>query len=55
MLEEVHALLRKDVPAHHGPLHLAPDIAHATQLVREGAVAKLLKPLGGLPKLWIPG
>ena len=55
VLEEVHALLRKDVPAHHVDRYLAPDIAHATQLVREGAVAKLLKPLGGLPKLWIPG
>ena len=55
VLEEVHALLRKDVPAHHVDRYLAPDIAHATQLVREGAVAKLLKPLGGLPKLGIPG
>lgn len=55
VLEEVHALLRKDVPAHHVDRYLAPDIAHATQLVQGGAVAQLLKPLGGLPKLWIPG
>ncbi|MDZ7921212.1 histidine ammonia-lyase [Rhodoferax sp.] len=55
VLEEVHALLRKDVPAHHVDRYLAPDIAHATQLVQGGAVAKLLKPLGGLPKLWVPG
>jgi len=55
MLEEVHTLLRKDVPAHHVDRYLAPDIAHATQLVQSGAVAKLLKPFGGLPTLWIPG
>ena len=55
VLEEVHALLRKDVPAHNVDRYLAPDIAHATQLVRDGAVAKLLKPMAGLPKLWIPG
>ena len=55
VLEEVHALLRKDVPAHHVDRYLAPDIAHATQLVQSGAVAKLLKPFGGLPTLWIPG
>ena len=55
VLEAVHALLRNDVPAHHVDRYLAPDIAHATQLVQSGAVAKLLKPLAGLPKLWIPG
>ena len=55
VLEAVHALLRKDIPAHHVDRYLAPDIAHATALVRDGAVAKLLKPLAGLPKLWIPG
>ena len=54
VLEAVHALLRQEVPAHHVDRYLAPDIAHATQLVRDGAVAKLLKPLAGLPKLWIP-
>lgn len=55
VLEAVHALLRKDIPAHHVDRYLAPDIAHATQLVQSGAVAKLLKPLAGLPTLWIPG
>ena len=55
LLEEVHALLRKDVPAHDVDRYLAPDIAHATQLVRDGAVARLLKPMKDLPKLWIPG
>ncbi|NBW50253.1 MAG: histidine ammonia-lyase [Betaproteobacteria bacterium] len=55
ILEDVHALLRKDIAAHHVDRYLAPDIAHATQLVQGGAVARLLKPLGGLPALWIPG
>lgn len=55
ILEEVHALLRKDIAAHHVDRYLAPDIAHATRLVQHGAVAGLLKPLGGLPALWIPG
>ncbi len=55
VLEEVHALLRKDVPAHHVDRYLAPDMAHATELVRSGAVAQLLKGLDGLPKLWILG
>jgi histidine ammonia-lyase len=55
ILEEVHALLRKDIAAHHVDRYLAPDIAHATQLVQGGAVARLLKPLSGLPALWIPG
>ena len=55
ILEEVHALLRKDIAAHHVDRYLAPDIADATQLVQGGAVARLLKSLGGLPALWIPG
>ena len=54
VLEAVHALLRKDVPAHHVDRYLAPDIAHATALVKDGAVARLLAPLAGLPKLWTP-
>ena len=53
-LEAVHALLRKHVPAHHVDRFLAPDIAHATQLVRDGSVAHVLRGLAGLPKLWIP-
>jgi histidine ammonia-lyase len=54
VLEAVHALLRQDIPAHHVDRYLAPDIAHATQLVQSGAVAQLLKPLSTLPKLWTP-
>ncbi len=53
-LEAVHALLRKDVPAHHVDRYLAPDMAHATQLVRDGSVAKVLRSLSGLPTLWVP-
>ena len=53
-LEVVHALLRKDVPAHNVDRYLAPDMAHATQMVRDGTVASVVRGLVGLPKLWIP-
>jgi histidine ammonia-lyase len=53
-LEAVHALLRKDVPAHNVDRYLAPDIAHATTLVRDGSVAKVMRGLSGLPTLWVP-
>jgi histidine ammonia-lyase len=53
-LEAVHALLRKDIPAHNMDRYLAPDIAHATQLVRDGSVAHVLRGLTGLPTLWVP-
>ena len=53
-LEAVHALLRKDVPAHNVDRYLAPDMAHATQLVRDGSVANVLRGLSGLPTLWVP-
>jgi histidine ammonia-lyase len=53
-LEAVHALLRKDVPAHHVDRYLAPDMAHATQMVRDGTVASVVRGLAGLPKLWVP-
>jgi histidine ammonia-lyase len=54
-LEAVHALLRKDIAPHHVDRYLAPDMAHATQMVRDGSVARVLRTLSGLPKLWIPG
>jgi histidine ammonia-lyase len=54
VLEEVHALLRKDIAAHHVDRYLAPDIAHATELVRNGSLARLLRSLQGLPVLWVP-
>jgi histidine ammonia-lyase len=53
-LEAVHALLRKDVPAHNVDRYLAPDMAHATQMVRDGTVASVVRNLSGLPKLWVP-
>jgi histidine ammonia-lyase len=33
--------------------YLAPDIAHATALVKSGALAKILRTLSALPELWI--
>jgi histidine ammonia-lyase len=53
-LEAVHALLRKDIPAHHVDRYLAPDMAHATRMVCDGTVAGVLRTLTGLPTLWIP-
>jgi histidine ammonia-lyase len=53
-LEAVHALLRKDIPAHHVDRYLAPDMAHATQMVRDGTVASVVRGMAGLPQLWIP-
>lgn len=53
-LEAAHALLRRDIPAHHVDRYLAPDIAHAADLVRHGNVAQVLRMLSGLPVLWIP-
>ena len=52
-LEAAHALLRKDVPAHSVDRYLAPDIAHATELVHSGAVAAVLRSLPDLPTLWV--
>jgi histidine ammonia-lyase len=42
-LEAVYALLRKDIPAHTVDRYLAPDMAHATQMVRDGSVAQVLR------------
>ena len=53
-LEAVHAALRKVVTAHHVDRYLAPDIAHASMMVRDGSVAAVLRSLSGLPTLWIP-
>ena len=53
-LEAVHALLRKDVPAHNVDRYLAPDIAHASSMVRNGTVASVVRNMSGLPKLWVP-
>jgi len=34
--------------------HLAPDIDRAAALVRDGAVASVLRTVAGLPALWHP-
>ena len=53
-LEAVHALLRKQCPPLDVDRYLAPDIEHATALVRDGSLARILRTLPGLPALWIP-
>jgi histidine ammonia-lyase len=54
VLEQVHALLRQQVPKMQQDRYLAPDIAHATALVRDGSLARLLQKIAGLPLLWTP-
>jgi histidine ammonia-lyase len=34
--------------------YIAPDIEHASGLVRDGSLARILRTLPGLPALWIP-
>ena len=53
-LEQAHALLRGQVPAMPRDRFLAPDIEHATALVRNGALSRIFRALPDLPKLWIP-
>ena len=53
-LEQVHALLRAHVPEMAQDRYLAPDIEHATALVRDGALARILRTLPELPVLWTP-
>ncbi len=52
-LEQAHALLRGRVPAMAQDRFLAPDIEHATALVRNGALSHIFRALPDLPKLWI--
>ena len=54
VLERVHAMLRKSIPAMPHDRYLAPDIEHASRLVLDGSLARLLRTLPGLPKLWTP-
>ena len=54
VLEQVHALLRANVPEMAQDRYLAPDIEHATALVRDGALARILRTLPELPVLWTP-
>ncbi len=53
-LEQLHALLRNTVPAMLQDRYLAPDIDHATLLVRDGSLARILRTLPSLPTLWNP-
>ena len=52
-LEQAHTLLRQQVPAMAQDRYLAPDIEHATLLVRNGKLAQILRTLPDLPTLWI--
>lgn len=54
VLEQVHALLRQQAPKMKQDRYLAPDIAHASALVRDGSLARLLQQIAGLPLLWTP-
>ncbi len=52
-LEQAHAVLRRQVPPMQVDRYLAPDIEHATRLVRDGAFSSIFRALPGLPALWI--
>jgi len=53
-IEAAHALLRSQCPAMAHDRYIAPDIEHASGLVRDGSLARILRTLPGLPALWIP-
>ena len=53
-LEQAHALLRQSIAAMTQDRFLAPDIEHATALVRDGSLSRIFRTLPDLPKLWIP-
>jgi histidine ammonia-lyase len=53
-LEAAHALLRERCPAMPDDRYLAPDIEHASTLVADGSLARILRTLPALPALWIP-
>jgi len=53
-LEQAHALLRQQIPAMAQDRYLAPDIEHATTLVRNGSLSRIFRSLAGLPQLLIP-
>jgi histidine ammonia-lyase len=53
-LEAAHALLRESCAAMHQDRYIAPDIEHAAELVRSGALARILRTLPALQPLWIP-
>jgi histidine ammonia-lyase len=53
-LEAVHALVRRHCAPMPTDRYLAPDIEHATALVLDGSLARILRTLPALPTLWIP-
>lgn len=53
-IEAAHALLRGHCPAMPVDRYIAPDIAAAAGLVRDGSLARILRTLPTLPALWIP-
>ena len=53
-IEAAHAQVRAHCPTMVQDRYLAPDIERATQLVRDGSLASILRRLDGLPALWIP-
>jgi histidine ammonia-lyase len=52
-LEQAHALLRQQVSVLSQDRYLAPDIEHATELVRNGALSRIFRSLPDLPALWL--
>jgi histidine ammonia-lyase len=52
-LEQVLALLRQQVPAMAQDRYLAPDIEHASTLVRSGSLSRIFRTLPDLPTLWL--
>jgi len=53
-IEAAHALLRRCCAPMPQDRYLAPDIARATALVRDGSLAATLKTIEDLPPLWNP-
>lgn len=53
-LEQVHTLLRAQCQAMMQDRYVAPDIEAASALVRDGSLARILRALPDLPRLWIP-
>ncbi|MEO7116467.1 MAG: histidine ammonia-lyase [Caldimonas sp.] len=53
-LEAAHGLLRLQCAAMPVDRHIAPDIERATALVQDGALARVLRTVPGLPTLWQP-
>ena len=53
-LEAAHALLREQCAPMPTDRYLGPDIERATALVRDGALARVLRTVAGLPALWHP-